>query len=102
MKELDYTFTCTAAPVQAEGTISGMPFYFRARHEHWSFAVSENPTVSPVEIQTQEQGSAHGFFAEERYGEDSFAASHVPLEEAGRIIERCAGMYLRKIEKGEI
>jgi hypothetical protein len=102
MKDLNYIFTCTAAPVQAEGTILGKPFYFRARHEHWSFAVSENPGVDPIDIQTPEQGSAHGFFAEEEYGEESFAASHMPLEEAERIIGRCADMYLRMKSGGEI
>ncbi len=95
MKDLHYTFTCTAAPVQAEGTISGKPFYFRARHEHWSFAVSENPSVDPVDIQTPEQGSAYGYFAEERYGTETSDASHMPLEAAARIIERCADVYLR-------
>ena len=102
MKDLNYTFTCTAAPVQAEGTISGKPFYFRARHKHWSFAVSENPSVDPADIQASEQGSAHGFFVEEKYGEEPFAASHMPLEEAERIIGRCAEMYLRNKSSGEI
>ena len=102
MKDLNYTFTCTAAPVQAEGTILGKPFYFRARYKHWSFAVSDTPSVAPVDIQTTEQGSAHGFFAEEQYGEGPFAASYMPLEEAERIIGRCAEVYVRKKSGGEI
>jgi hypothetical protein len=95
MKDLHYTFTCSAAPVQAEGTICGKPFYFRSRHEHWSFAVSEDPAVDPVDIVTVEQGTAHGFFAEERYGETAFAASYMPIAEAEQLIERYAEMYLR-------
>ena len=102
MKELHYTFTCTAAPVQAEGSICGKAFYFRSRHEHWNFAVSEDPDVDPADIQTSEQGSARGFFVEEKYGEKSFAASYMPLEEAERIIGRCAEMYLRMKSVGEI
>lgn len=34
-------------PVQAEGTIGGKPFYFRARGKHWSFAVGADPLGSP-------------------------------------------------------
>lgn len=30
-------------PVQAEGRIAGRPFYFRARHDEWSFAVADDP-----------------------------------------------------------
>lgn len=26
-------------PVQAEGRIDGQPFYFRARHSHWSIEI---------------------------------------------------------------
>ena len=38
-------------PVQAWGTLLGFPFYFRARHAHWSFAVAkvgEDPTMDGV------------------------------------------------------
>jgi hypothetical protein len=102
MKDLHYTFTCTAAPVQAEGKISGKPFYFRARHEHWSFAVSEDPNTDPIDIQSHEQGSVKGFFIEEGYGNEAFAASYMPLDEAERIIDSCAEMYLRVKAGGEI
>lgn len=101
MKDLHYTFTCTAAPVQVEGTLCGKPFYFRSRHEHWSFAVSEDPNVDPADIQTLEQGSAYGLFVEERYGEKSFAASYMPIDEAEQIIQRCAEMYLRLKTRNE-
>src|SRR5204863_6009634 len=33
------TFTCMAAPVQAEGSISDHAFYFRARGQEWSFGI---------------------------------------------------------------
>jgi len=29
-------------PIQAEGTIDGDPFYFRARGRHWSCAIGKN------------------------------------------------------------
>jgi len=31
---LDYRFPCDAAPVQAEGTLDGHPFYFRDRGDY--------------------------------------------------------------------
>ena len=30
-------------PVQGEGTINGVPFYFRARWESWSLSIGEDP-----------------------------------------------------------
>ena len=34
-------------PVQADGTIDGWPFYFRARGERWSFSIGKNPVGDP-------------------------------------------------------
>jgi hypothetical protein len=102
MKDLHYSFTCTAAPVQAEGTFLGKSFYFRARHEHWGFALSENPAIDPMDIVSTERGAAHGFFVEEKYGDQLSAASYMPLDEAERIIESCAERYLRERMKREI
>lgn len=90
IKDLDYTFTCAASPVQAEGTINGKAFYFRSRHERCTFAVSEDSNISPIDLQASEQG----FFIERQYGNKSFDASYMPLDEAKRIIEDCAEMYL--------
>lgn len=83
------------APVQAEGTVNGFPFYFRARYDTWTFAISENPAVDPVDIQMDEQGKTYGFFAEGRAGgEWDYAASYLDDDRAILIIERCAREYL--------
>lgn len=34
-------------PVQAEGTINGKPFYFRARGDHWSLGIGSEPVGNP-------------------------------------------------------
>lgn len=34
-------------PVQAEGTVDGKPFYFRARGEHWSLGIGGEPVCAP-------------------------------------------------------
>lgn len=41
-------------PVQAEGTLDGLPFYFRARGEHWSFRVGGADVVSAPEWEYEE------------------------------------------------
>ena len=55
--QLSYCFTTLAAPVQVEGFVAGRPFYFRARHKHWPFAVSERDDINPVLINTPERGA---------------------------------------------
>ena len=34
-------------PVEAKGTITGKPFYFRARGEHWSLGIGGEPCCAP-------------------------------------------------------
>jgi hypothetical protein len=84
------------APVQAEGTVAGHAFYFRARHQHWTFAISEHAHVAPVSMSSSEAGEAYGYFAEAVYGDEEFAASWMDHDEARRIIERCAAEYLTR------
>lgn len=73
-------------PVQAEGTIDGVPFYFRARGEHWKFSAG----IDPVKISL---GWAEGFFREEEWGDGPFSAGYMPLDEAQKIIEKCAAEF---------
>lgn len=94
--DLNYYFTCFAAPVQAEGTLFGYPFYFRSRHEHWSFSLSEHDDLDPVDIQTEEGAKGYGFFREERYGSEKYDASYMSIEDAEAIIKRCAEEYARE------
>lgn len=96
MRNLHYVFTSSSAPVQAEGKICGQPFHFRTGHQGWSFAVSENPAVSPADIRMSGQGEAGGFFMEGEFGNEEFSAGHMPLEAAIAIIEHCAGTYVSR------
>jgi hypothetical protein len=82
---VEWKFTGTAAPVQAEGTIDGFPFYFRARHNEWTFAVADGCVPDPVLIESP----ADGFFRSSKYE----GASFVPLEIAIQLIERCISAY---------
>jgi hypothetical protein len=91
---LDYQFTCDAAPVQAEGTLEGHPFYFRARGDQWAFSLAEEPELDPVFIDSAESASGRGYYLEGQYGApDSFAASYMPLAEARSLIDACARRY---------
>ena len=80
------------APVQGAGTVNGHQFYFRARHDEWSFAVSEDPKIDPVDIQLPDVAEQHGFLVE---GTD-YNASYLDLSEAQKIIEDCCKLYLNK------
>jgi len=86
-----------SGPVQAEGTINGFPFYFRARHDMWTFSISESPEVDPVDIQMIEQGENHGFFAEGRVGQErEYVASYLNPDKVQDIIQECSKIYLNK------
>jgi hypothetical protein len=88
--QLDGVFTCVAAPVQAEGTVASKSFYFRSRHDAWSFAIALTANVDPVDIDRPEKG----FLRQANYGVGSSDASYMPLEDARRIIIDCAREFL--------
>lgn len=73
-------------PVQAEGTIDGHEFYFRARGERWTIGIGGDPVMA----------------ADWHYGEDyqptdgwevKFAAGYMTVEEAEAFINKAAGLY---------
>ncbi|HEX8833571.1 MAG TPA: hypothetical protein VF719_05190 [Abditibacteriaceae bacterium] len=81
------------APVQAEGTICGKRFHFRARWSGWCLSVAEDESVDPIDINTSEQG----FYVEGDYGrKGGYEASYMPDEDAKAIIERCAQAFISK------
>lgn len=81
------------APVQAEGTVGGDSFYFRSRHDEWTFSVSDSPLTDPVDIQFPDQG----FFRESVYG-NSFGsdASYMAYDEAEAIIRKYSREYVNE------
>ncbi len=82
------------APVQAEGTIDTNQFYFRAKYDEWSFAISENPEFDPVDIQNIENGIKYGFYKESEYGKKgSYSASYMDRAETEKIIIECCKEY---------
>jgi hypothetical protein len=90
---LVYEFTCPAAPIQAEGTLARHPFYFRARWDDWSFAVSENPGLDPAAITSPDVREDGGWFRGGVFP-DPRAASYMPIGEAVKLIQICAREYL--------
>lgn len=74
-------------PVQAEGTVNGVPFVFKARGERWRLAIGEDPVAVS-------RGEKEGWYREADWGDKPFAAGWMPREEARAIIERCAADYM--------
>jgi hypothetical protein len=70
-------------PVQAEGTVDGNRFYFRARFKRWSLGIGGSDEVLDPE-----------WYREDEWGESEFAAGYMPESEARRLIEKCAADYL--------
>jgi len=67
-------------PVQAEGTVDGEPFYFRARGSRWSLSVGGDPVASP------------SFRHEEPYG-TTFEAGWISEEEAAGFLWKGIALY---------
>ncbi len=65
---LEITWLQGWCPVQAEGFIYGMPFYFRARHEGWRLEVDGE------------------IIARGKHGGDPHAAGYMPLKKAAELI----------------
>lgn len=72
------------APVQAVGTIANRDLYFRARHEEWTFDISNEAGQLPSD------GFEGGFFKKGRFKN----AGYMPYIEAEKIISDCVKEYL--------
>lgn len=69
-------------PVQAEGTIDGQEFYFRARGMRWSLSVGGRDVVG-----------APDWYYEEPYGDREFAAGWMTEEEARAFLDKAIGLW---------
>lgn len=69
-------------PVQAEGTINGKPFYFRARGEEWSLSIGGEDVVCDPD-----------WYYEEPYGDEPFMAGWMPEDEARKFISKGARLF---------
>lgn len=90
-----FEFTCTVAPVQAEGTVAGHAFYFRARGNTWEFTVAEREGDDPAEFGEADVTAGRAWY---RSGTlpGRFAASWMPIEDAKAVINECARAYISK------
>lgn len=79
-------------PVEGNGTVNGLPFYFRARGQKYSFSVAATPDADPVAVGFGERQP--GYHVKEKWGDEPFAAGFMPFEEAERIINACGQTYL--------
>jgi hypothetical protein len=81
-----------ACPCQADGTIDGNPFYFRARHADWTLDIVK-PGKDPV-MPTREDRIQH-FEGDDPWG------GYMPPEEAAKIIVVAAGIIMTQKWKDE-
>jgi len=82
-------------PVQAEGTINGVPFYFRARGKHWALHVGPDPLAdgSWVHRERYSDPSAKGRFDSDPDDGDPYAAGWMTVDEVRAFIAKAAALY---------
>lgn len=69
-------------PVQAEGTIGGVEFYFRARGVHWSMSIGGPDVVLSPD-----------WYHQEEWGDGPFAAGWMPEDVAREMMRKAFAMY---------
>jgi hypothetical protein len=94
-----FAFTSTFYPVEANGRLAKRAFYFRARGNRWTFALTEDPSVDPATVR---ESSRAAFFRSGEVGEpgDNYA-SDMPLKHAEEIIFQCAAEYMEAMSASE-
>lgn len=95
-----FEFTSTVAPVQAEGTVAGHAFYFRARGNTWEFTVAERDGEDPAGLGEADATAGRAWY---RSGTlpGKFDASWMPIEDAKSFINECAREYANEKEGKE-
>ena len=76
MAKIDVRMTCIACPVQIEGSIDGVPIYFRARGTRWSLGIGGDAVMAPA-------WSIGG-----PYGRSKVAAGWMPHKVAWRLLRK--------------
>lgn len=74
-----------SAPVQALGTVLGREFYFRSRHDEWSFEVALENGELPSDVGVEPVFYRTGAFEN---------ASYMPLDKGIAIIKRLATEFV--------
>ena len=83
---------CGLCPVQAEGKINGLPFYFRSRGGSWSLSIAATPDGDPLDYDTC-------LYHQEPYDgvnrdDFRFGAGYANAVESRAFIERAAKLLL--------
>lgn len=86
---LQFEFTSSLAPVQAEGTVAGRSFYFRARGDSWQFTVAEHEGDDPARLGEQDVARRDAWYRSGKLP-GAFEASWMPLDQATALIHECA------------
>ncbi|MCV9965101.1 hypothetical protein OIU34_24695 [Pararhizobium sp. BT-229] len=81
MENVNIDWLAGFCPVQAEGTIDGLPFYFRARGRRWRIGIGGDRVMNPM--------WGYG----ELYGTGPFDAGWMSEDEALVFIEKAVGLY---------
>jgi hypothetical protein len=71
-----------SCPIQGEGRIAGLPFYFRARGQRWSFSIRDLGEANYV------------WYRERAWGDLPYAAGWMEDNVALALIEQCGAAYL--------
>lgn len=111
ISDLTVDFLMTdATPSQAWGSYRGWQFFFYARHNYWSFAISLEPQVNPewlLDVADTAPEARAGFYSAPilhayeaafvrtcyPYGPSEFSASYMSGDEVERIIRECLAQF---------
>lgn len=81
MPDIKAEITCGACPLQIEGTINGVPFYFRSRWDRWRIGIGGEPVGEPE------------WERSENWGDNPGAAGWMPEETGMEIVEEMATLW---------
>jgi hypothetical protein len=89
--------TCSACPVQYEGTVDGYPAYWRARYDSFTLAIATTPGTDPVEVGC---GMVAGWAEERAYGAPGgFDAGYIPHAQAEQLIREGVAAFRASQQK---
>lgn len=76
-----------ACPLQGDGNVDGLPWYFRARGGSWSFSVAATPDGDPVAAGFRDAPPGSWYVDGDAEGDGAYAGSWMPYSEGWQHIE---------------
>ncbi|NNC16362.1 hypothetical protein HRD49_07705 [Corallococcus exiguus] len=81
-----------SCPMQGDGEVDGLPFYFRARWDSWELDIAQ-PGCDPLDVDEAAMARGEGWRHEEIWPGGPYDAGYMELDDVQRCMDRAVALF---------